>query len=326
MKVVSIIPYFGNFPNYFDLFLKSCKNNKEFTWFIFTDNKESYDYPDNVKKIPMTFDECKKLVKSKFDFDISLDNYKKLCDYKVAYGYIFEEYITDFDFWGYCDVDLIWGNLSKFITEDILKKYDKIYSLGHLTLYRNTFENNRVFMRKLNGKLRYKEVFTSPQGFAFDEWYPESVNDIYLQEKLPFLVDCPCADIFPYKSSFVLDYYNLETRAYHNDDVKNNVFKCENGEVNRYFIQNKILNKVEHPYVHLQKRKMKKFISDDTESFYIIPNKFVNTNKSEEEMLKISSLSAPLNFQYFKVKYSSLKVRLKNNDWSGFINRKLKRD
>lgn len=326
MKVVLIIPYFGKFPNYFDLFLKSCKKNSDFTWFIFTDNKEVYDYPDNVKKIPMAFDECKNLVKSKFDFDVTLDTYKKLCDYKVAYGYIFEDYIKDFDFWGYCDVDLIWGDLKKFVTDELLQKYDKIYSLGHLTLYRNSFENNRVFMKKLNGRFRYKEVFTSPEGFAFDEWYPDSINDIYLQEGLPFLVDGPCADIFPYKSRFVLDYFNLDTRAYYNDSVKNNIFKWENGEINRYFIQDKKLTKVEHPYVHLQKRKMDKLVSNKAESFCIIPNKFIEADKSEEQLLKTSNILSFLNFQYFKVKYNSLKQRLKNNDWSGFINRKLKRD
>ena len=326
MKIALIIPYFGIFPNYFDLFLKSCEKNSNFTWFIFTDNKEAYNFPNNVKKIPMEFEECRTLIQSKFDFNISLETCRKICDYRSAYGYIFEEYIQEYDFWGYCDVDLIWGDLSKFITEKLLNKYERIYSLGHLSIYKNTYDNNRVFMIPLNGKLRYKEIFTTSSGSAFDEWYPESVNDIYLQEKIPFYKKSECADIYPYKSHFVLDCFNPDTRSYHNDDVKNNIFKWENGAVKRYFIQNKELNNAEYPYVHLQKRKMDKLVSDDAESFYIIPNKFVSADKSEKEMLKIAFISAPLNFQYFKVKYSSLKLRLKNNDWSGFIDRKIKHD
>lgn len=49
-KVCFVVPYFGKFPSYFDLFLKSCKYNEDFNWIIFTDDKEDYDYPNNVKK------------------------------------------------------------------------------------------------------------------------------------------------------------------------------------------------------------------------------------------------------------------------------------
>ena len=34
-KVVFIIPYFGKFNNYFQLFLNSCAYNKKFEWLIF---------------------------------------------------------------------------------------------------------------------------------------------------------------------------------------------------------------------------------------------------------------------------------------------------
>ena len=38
-KVTFIIPYFGKLPNYFDLFLKSCKYNGGYRWIVFTDDK-----------------------------------------------------------------------------------------------------------------------------------------------------------------------------------------------------------------------------------------------------------------------------------------------
>lgn len=327
MRTVFIIPYFGQFPNYFDLFLKSCEHNKSFDWMIFTDNTVNYAYPENVKKISMTFDECSSLVKSKFDFEISLSSYKKLCDFRAAYGYVFQEYIKDYDFWGYCDTDIIFGDLSKFLTEDVLNKYDKIYSLGHLTLYRNTYENNTVFMRELNGRQRYKEVFLSPEGCAFDEWYPDSINDIYLQENIPFLKTSYCADIYPYRSKFVLDIFEYKNRAYHLGEEKNNIFKWENGAVIRYFYKDGKINTDEHIYIHLQKRKMHNKIKNNANEFYIAPNKFTDGDLSAEKLLKRSDMLAFLNFQYIKVKYKSLKQRLKNNDWSGFVgHRNIKRE
>ena len=54
-KIVFICPYFGSFPNYFNLTLKSIEYNKTIDWLIITDIKEKYDYPDNVKVINMSF-------------------------------------------------------------------------------------------------------------------------------------------------------------------------------------------------------------------------------------------------------------------------------
>ena len=83
------------------------------------------------------------------DFEITLSKPQKLCDYKCAYGVIFEDYIQDYDWWGHCDLDQIFGNLNMFVTEDMLRKYDKLFSLGHLSLYKNSYKNNRIFMGKI---------------------------------------------------------------------------------------------------------------------------------------------------------------------------------
>ena len=133
-KVCFIIPYFGKLPNYFQLFLNSCKYNNKFNWLIFTDDNGIYEFPDNVKKINMTFEECKKIIQNKFDFEICLPTPKKLCDYKPAYGWIFSEYLSEYKFWGYCDLDVIFGDISSFINEEMLDEYDKLYNLGHLTI------------------------------------------------------------------------------------------------------------------------------------------------------------------------------------------------
>ncbi|WP_333562533.1 DUF6625 family protein, partial [Lactobacillus amylovorus] len=43
-KGAFIIPYFGHFNNYFQLFLNSCKYNSNYDWIIFTDDRTKYDY------------------------------------------------------------------------------------------------------------------------------------------------------------------------------------------------------------------------------------------------------------------------------------------
>lgn len=84
-------------------------------------------------------------------------------------GFLFEKYIKDFDYWGHCDCDLIFGNLEKNVTPLLNEDYDKLFAAGHLTIYKNTYENNRRFMKSYKGRVLYKEAFTTDKIFVFDE-------------------------------------------------------------------------------------------------------------------------------------------------------------
>jgi len=147
-RITFICPYFGKLPeDYFQLWLNSCEVNEFCEWLIFTDDCTNYEYPPNITPIYLEFDEFRELIQKKFSFSIALDNPYKLCDYKPLYGYIFEEKIRDSEFWGYCDIsDCIFGNLKKFLTSEILEQYDKINYLGHMTIYRNDYRLNRLFL------------------------------------------------------------------------------------------------------------------------------------------------------------------------------------
>ena len=316
VRVGLIVPYFGTLPNYFQLFLNSCKANQMYEWLIFTDDMTAYDYPPNVHRINMTFAQCKELIQSKFDFKISLKKPQKLCDYKCAFGFIFENQIQKYDWWGHCDLDQIFGDLSRFIKEDFYFQYEKICSLGHLTLYKNSYENNRVFMNELDGIQRYKEIFTKDEGCAFDEWISPNINEIYLKSDVPVFLQNIGADINPYKSAFQLVFYDIENRKYCCDKIRNSIFKWEQGRLYQIYIDNK--NGVcykEFPYVHLQKRKMKVLMDIDCKKYCIIPNAFINDNDAPEKVLLKTRLFSFLELQYVKVKYQSLKSRLKNHDW-----------
>lgn len=167
-KICLIIPYFGMFKNYFQLFLNSCENNSTIDWLIFTDSNQEYYFPKNVNKISIEFDELKDIVQQNFDFKICLDTPYKLCDYKPAYGEIFKKYLKNYDFWGYCDCDLIFGDIRRFINDEILERYDKLFTRGHLSLYRNNDKTNSFY--RTQNKIDYKTIYTSNKIYAFDEW------------------------------------------------------------------------------------------------------------------------------------------------------------
>ena len=110
-----ILPYFGKFPNYFQLYLNSCGNNKNYDWYIFTDDTTEYDYPENVFVEYVNFSDFSNLIKNKFEDEVALNYPKKLCDFKPLYGYVFSSLIKDYPYWGYCDCDLIFGKIDNFI-------------------------------------------------------------------------------------------------------------------------------------------------------------------------------------------------------------------
>lgn len=315
MKIGIMVVYFGQFPSYFNLFLKSCRANPKFNWIIISDNISHYDYPTNVKLINMSFEDCQAVIQEKFDFEISLLNPSKICDYKCAYGYIFSKYLHEFDWWGHCDLDQIFGNLSSFITDEKLKKYDKIYALGHLTLYRNTNENNVRFMSKLYGRERYREVFLTDKGCAFDEWLPGNVNEIFMNNGVCAFYGNDGADIDLYHYDFRLMRYDIKQKMYIRDSIRNSIFMWKNGTLYQVYKYNGTIEKKEFAYIHLQKRKMRDKRMRETDSFFIIPNSFEDSNINPISLIKKNLFHKIINTQWIIVKYKSFMYRLKSGNW-----------
>lgn len=311
MKVCLILPYFGKLPNYFNFFLKTAGLNKSISWLLITDDRTEFDYPDNFKVEYKQFEEIKEMVTSKLQTEVNLERAHNLCDMKPAYGFIFKEYLLEFDYWGHCDPDIIWGDFSAFLNWDDLKKYDKLFFLGHLSLYKNTEENNKRFKIKIDDVKRYKEVFNYPMGTLFDEKFYKSINTIFIKNKFPIYLNSFAADIYSYNSHFVLSNYDLEHHCYYRSKNKI-IFTWEDGKVFGYeLINNNQIKKKEYLYIHLQKRVMK-----DIEN---IPQKVYFDNFSFNELKEEIT---PFNFdkfyhkplinkQYFKIKYKSFKYKLK---------------
>ena len=171
-KIAFIIPYFGTLPDYFSEWMYSLSFLEDSVDFLLmtddVDNRFLVLPPSNLKVMKMSFDDFRQIVQSRFDFEIKLPFPYKICDYRPAYGYIFEDILKDYDFWGNCDIDQIWGNVDDFITPQILSEYDKILHLGHFTLYKNSDKMKTMFMK--NGSYAsYKEIYTSDTLYAFDE-------------------------------------------------------------------------------------------------------------------------------------------------------------
>jgi hypothetical protein len=282
-KLCFIIPYFGHFPNFFPLFLKTCGTNEEFNWLVFTDDDTAYNYPDNVHKVSMTFEACKVLVQSKFDCKVNLQTPYKLCDLKPMYGYIFEEYIEGFRFWGHCDVDTLMGNLASVLTNDLLNEYDKMFCLGHMVIYRNTQDINGLFMSIHNDRYIYKEVLANPSYCWFDEeWNNDyNINRIFhKQGKHVLQQDLSLNVSMSYNHFRSSKYVGVDKTTmpygYHVENEKEALYLWNKGDLCRLYKDNGILIREDFLYMHIQKRIMRMDSSIlQMNRFKIVPDEFL---------------------------------------------------
>ena len=126
-RIKIIITYMGNYPWYFPYYLHSCRYNPTIDFLILTNNDDPIlELPANVTILPYSIEQLKADASKSLGFEIAVESGYKLCDFRPAYGYIYSEIIKDYDFWGYCDIDVIFGNIRAFMTDELLNEYDII--------------------------------------------------------------------------------------------------------------------------------------------------------------------------------------------------------
>lgn len=169
-RVCFISIYWGPIPNFFKTFFDSCKWNMDFDWLIVHDHPIPYKYPNNVKTLNMDLLFFRELVNKKLGIIVPDFPPYKVCDLRPAFGILFDEYLKEYEFWGICDTDLLLGNLNKFITENILNTYDKIFTMGHMTLVRNNKACNNLFKEETINSRDYLAVFLKNKNCIYDEY------------------------------------------------------------------------------------------------------------------------------------------------------------
>lgn len=273
MKTIAfVVPYFGKFPDHFQLWLNSCSCNPTIDWLIFTDDKSPFWYPDNVHVSYTSLDFIKKQAERQLGFPICLNRAYKLCDLKPAYGVVFAKELKNYDFWGFCDVDLIWGNIRKFVTEEVLQKNDRIFQWGHCSIFRNVREVNYFYNYRVDGVFDYEKVLQSELSFSYDEVCHSGkiFNTYYLDT---YYKESFCYDIFVSSDMF------LPSCGMPGAPFVPSLFKCFDGKVIGYTLDGKELVEKEYIYIHFQKRPMKVKLNKSLENvtqYVIVPDCFMD--------------------------------------------------
>jgi hypothetical protein len=238
-----IVVWMGRLPSYFPLWIRSLQINDSFDFLLFTDQLIETKTPDNLKIVRLSFRELKDVISEKLSIRADIPHPYKLCDFKPAYGEIFSDYLGDYDFWGCCDIDLLFGDLKVFVTDDLLRSYRKIFSRGHLTLYKNEPAINSAYRR--SKLMDYQKILQSPDYCLFDEWH--GIHRIFDE-----------LGIGQYNKELMADIKVSSARVVCNNIVnfKKQIFVWQEGVVNQYFLTDGQLDVIELAYVHFQKRKI----------------------------------------------------------------------
>ncbi len=149
-SILLIATYLGPLPLWYPAFLASCRSNPTIDWLIVTDEAPTYNVR-NVRHRNIFGEELESLVADRLGARLDLrSNPRKICDLKPAYGRLFSEELACVDYWGHCDLDVVWGDLQGALDAPLQAGADVI-SLrrhrlaGHMTLFRNRADVNDLF-------------------------------------------------------------------------------------------------------------------------------------------------------------------------------------
>lgn len=324
-RICIISAYIGELPDTFPLWVKSVSANQTVDFMLITD-KDVSPPPKNLRVIKKALFEIKRMAEQELDMEVTLETPYKLCDFKPVFGKIFRRYLKDYnyDYWGHCDLDLIFGDLRFFFNKYGLNKYDKFLHQGHLALYRNTERINNAY--KLPGSYYYyKQVFTRNESFVFDEY--NRINGIFHYNHLPIFEEVIFANINPAFTRFKCCRINNYSKQ---------LFYYEKGKVFRAFINHRgEVEKEEFIYIHLLGRKLDKVpvkvlksemfaITED--GYYVLhnqPSVSIIKQYTKNQNRRTEYIEAAANFKKRWLRIPAIKAHLSIALWNYNIPRQI---
>ena len=142
MKIAVVANYFGAPPPYFQLWLDSCAFNPQIDWLFYTDiSAAEFNIPDNVTFKTGTLNSLKAKIQAKIPYPIRYEKAWDFCALKPILGYVFEPELKGYDFWGWCDCDMVYGDLTPCVMA--CDNHDKVMPKGHLSFIRNSTHINK---------------------------------------------------------------------------------------------------------------------------------------------------------------------------------------
>jgi hypothetical protein len=170
LKIKIFIPYFGDLPKWSCLFFTTFAHNKCIDLHLIGNFDQPVDLPSNVSFTKMDLSSFKAMIEEKLGFEVSLPYPFKVCDFRPCFGQIFSDHLSGYDFWGWADTDIVFGDIISFLHRNAIDSYD-IFTVrsdfisGEFTLLRNTPRVNQLYTLSRD----WKKILKDERGFDFEE-------------------------------------------------------------------------------------------------------------------------------------------------------------
>ncbi|MGE0224141.1 MAG: DUF6625 family protein [Acetobacteraceae bacterium] len=192
-RIKMIILWFGPWPPWMRLFLESCRWNPTVDWLLVGDSPPPADVPPNVRIVTMTFAAYRALAAERLGITPEWTDVYKLCDLKPTLGEVHRDEVAGYDYWGFGDLDVIYGDIRRFYTpellvHDVISPHDHIVA-GHFSLLRTSEAMLTAFKRIP----RWKVHLSTDRHRSFDEqifsrlFLPVRGRNIWRRLVTPFL-------------------------------------------------------------------------------------------------------------------------------------------
>ncbi len=257
-KACFIVVWFGKLPEYFGFWERSCWMNEAYADFLLVTDQDYVPGFSNIHVQKTTMADLKRKMSEKLGLPASFEKPFKSCDFRPAYGVIFDQELAGYEYWGHCDLDQVFGDLGILMNRPDFAGYDKIGRSGHLTLFKNNQAMIALY-RQEGALFDYQTVFTTPENYAFDE--RTGICRIAQRQKVAYL------NIVDLRADIRVRTRRLEINAAKNYEKQ--LFYWENGHLYRAFIDDGQMKEEEYIYIHFQKKKLKNFCGEIPSAFFI---------------------------------------------------------
>lgn len=169
-KVAQIIPYFGKWPEWIELYMYSCGCNPMVDFIFYTDCPVPERRYDNTIFHQCSYDDYCRLVGCRLGIDYHYAHPYKLTDLKPFIGAIHELELREYDFWGMGDIDLVYGDLGMVVNDVNLSHYDVVTTHNYHIAAHCCFCRNTEYYRTLCFKIKdWQRKVTDEKPMSLDE-------------------------------------------------------------------------------------------------------------------------------------------------------------
>ena len=143
-----LIAHFGGLPEWFEIWLHTAKFNRKIDFHIVQEVIE--DSQDaNVFFHKMTLKDCNLLPLLVLE-KCQIKNPYKFCDYRPLIAELFPDIVSPYEYWGWGDLDVIYGDILSVLGSSFDKEYDYVSTgcqgeSGPLGFLRNREQVNKLW-------------------------------------------------------------------------------------------------------------------------------------------------------------------------------------